>query len=309
LTAGEDAGPRARWLQSAVLVRGYLLVHALSLIGFRFVPIDTWPHVLWQMLSSGSSAVFMVMGARRLRPEASIGWYFIAAGIFLNAWGVVVDLAMFRFFGVRDRPNLADAFWSAQFPAVVLGLGIFTRRAAAREDLAAMLRNTVICAPVTFFVGIYAWQLVAWRVHQAAAVPLAYKIVVTAYPFGNLMYLVLLLRLSLSVGFRNVSMLLMLAWLMLMLPSDLGWPIFLRMRIDPSPTLQYLMEATWMAGNAVLGAATWHRDVHEITRSVDGQVWPLGALGWFCLLACVLAAPAVVVLQLALDQVYSLTIF
>jgi len=308
LTTEVKAGPGARWT-AAALVRGYLVIHALSLVAYRFVPVDSWPHPLWQMLSTAFSAAFMVMGARRVHPEASIGWYFIAAGIFLNAWGVVVDLALFRLYGVRDRPNLADAFWSAQFPAVVLGLGIFARRAVAREELAAMLRNTLICAPLTFFVGIYAWQLVAWRVHQMASVPLTYKIVVTAYPFGNLMYLVLLLRLALSVGLKNVSMVLMLVWLLLLLPSDLGWPIFLRMGTDPSRGVQYFMEASWMTGNALMGAATWHPSVRAITQSVDGQVPPLGVLGWLCLMACVLAAPLVVVLQLALDHIYSLTIF
>ena len=248
LTAEVPAAPRERW-SSSTLVRGYLIIHVLSLIGYWFVPIDTWPHPLWQMLSVAFSAAFMVVGARRLRPEASLGWYFIAAGVFLNAWGVVVDLAMFRFFGVRDRPNLADAFWSAQFPAVVLGLSLFARRAAAREELAAMLRNTVICVPVTFFVGIYAWQLIAWRVHQAATVSLTYKIVVSAYPFGNLMYLVLLLRLALSVGVKNVSLLLMLGWLLLLLPSDLGWPIYLRMQLtaQPRPSSTSWRRAGWRA--------------------------------------------------------------
>jgi hypothetical protein len=298
--------PGDRWAP-ATLVSGFLLVHLVSLIAYRFVPIDTWPHPLWQTLSTGFSTLFMVVGARRSRLEASLGWYLIAAGIFLNAWGVTVDLAMFRFFGVRERPNLADAFWSAQFPLVVLGLVIFARRVTAREDLGEMMRNTVICVPLTFFIGVYAWQLVAWRLYQSASVPLAYKIVVTSYPFGNLMYLVLLLRLALGVGVKNVSMLLMLAWLLLLLPSDLGWPIFLRMRIDPSPTTQYLMEASWMTANALLGAATWHPSAREISRSVDGRVPALGGIGWVCLLACILAAPLVVLLQLVLDRLYSLT--
>jgi hypothetical protein len=68
------------------------------------------------------------------------------------------------------------------------------------------------------------------------------------------------------------------------------------------------MEASWMAGNALLALATWHPDARAITHAPEGRV-PLGALGWFCLLACLFTAPLVVVFQLVLDHVYSLTSF
>jgi hypothetical protein len=303
-TAPTTSGPRA-----STLVRGYLILHAAALLAYWFVTPDTWPHPLWQTTSTVVSCAFLVLGARRLQPEAVIGWYLIAAGVFLNGCGVTVEFSLFKYLGVRQSPNLADAFWSSIFPLVVIGLSIFARRAAAREDVGTMLRNTLICVPVTFFAGIYAWQLVAWRLHHAASVPVAYKIVVTAYPFGDLMFLALLLRLVLSLGVRNVSLLLFMSWLLLLVPSDLGWPYFIRTGEVPSRAWQYFMEATWMAGNALLGLATWHPHVRDLSPSVGGRVPPLGTFGWICLLACILTAPLVVLLQLALDHLYSLTSF
>jgi hypothetical protein len=162
---------------------------------------------------------------RRLRPEAGIAWWFIGAGVFLNGCGVTVDMASYRLFGVTTGPNVADAFWSALFPAATVGLVILVRRAAAREEPGAAVRNTVICVPIIFFTSIYAWPFVAWRSYHAESISPALKILVIAYPFGDLVFAALLLRLLLSLGPGNVSLRLMLGWLLLLFPSDLGWPI------------------------------------------------------------------------------------
>jgi hypothetical protein len=107
---------------------------------------------------------------RRLRPETGIAWWFIGAGVFLNGCGVTVDMASYRLFGVTTGPNVADAFWSALFPAATVVLVILVRRAAAREEPGAAVRNTVICVPIIFFTSIYAWPFVAWRSYHAESI-------------------------------------------------------------------------------------------------------------------------------------------
>lgn len=295
----------------AKVLRAYVIGHALALVAYWFVPNDSWPHAIWQAVVTSSSATFLVLGARRLRPEGIRGWYFIAAGICINSWGVLVELIARRIFGVAFSPNVADAFWSSLFPLVSIGLVILARRAVAREDLGAMLLYTVICVPVTFFTGIYAWQSHAWQTqaHYDPRVALAYKIVVIAYPFGDLIFFGLLLRLLLNVGWRNVSLLLMILWLALLLPSDLGWPYFIRSGTLPTRLPQYLMEGSWMAACAIMGAVTWLPDVRAITQAPEGRMPPLGTLGWALLMACILTAPLVVILQIVLDRIYSLTSF
>ena len=291
------------------IVRAYAVVHLVALAAFWFVPVGGWVHAFWQMVVTSLSAVFLVVGARRLRPERAVAWWFIAAGMAVNSSGVVVDLILFRFLGIRQSPNAADAFWSALFPAVVIGLSLLVRRAVAREDASAVLRNTVICVPITFFAGIHAWQFLAWRTYHDEHAALIYKIVVTAYPFGDLMFLALLA--APAAEHRAAERLHEVdgGLVDLLLPSDIGWPIFVRSGINPSHPVQYFMEATWMLACALMGAATWHPDVRELSRSVDGEVPALGALGWVGRLACVLMAPLVVLLQALLDRLYFLTSF
>jgi hypothetical protein len=291
------------------LLRWYVIGHAVALAAFWFVPNTSWLHSIWQSLVTSASVVFMLLGVRRLRPEGAAAWYFIGAGVFLNAWGVAVEITVRRLFGVASSPTLADVFWSALFPGATVGLLMLLRRAVAREDQAITLLNTVICVPVTFFAGIHAWQFLVWQTPSDPSVALAYRIVVIAYPFGDLMFATLLLRMVLSIGVKNVSMLLMLGWLALLFPSDLGWPTFVQTETLPGRAMQYFMEATWMAAQALLSLSTWHPDVRGISRSVDRRVPPLGALGWTTLLACALTGPLVVLLQIVLDRRYSLTSF
>jgi len=291
------------------MLRGYLVGQAALLLAYWFVPVDSWLQPVWQTADMTISVVFLLLGVRRSRPEPAAAWWLIGAGTFLNGCGVVVDMIASRVYGMPSSMNAAHIFWAALFPMAALGLGMMVRRAVAREEASAMLRNTVICVPVIFFTGIYAWQFVAWRSHFAESVPLVYKLVVTAYPFGDFVFLALLLRLLLSLGPRNVSLRLMLGWLVLLLPSDIGWPMFVRAGTDPSRGAQYFMEATWMAACALLGAATWHPDVHRLAPSVQGRVPGMGLLGWCGLLACALVGPLVVLFQIWLDRVYLLNTF
>jgi len=290
------------------MVRGYLVGQAVLLAAYWFVPVGSWLQPIWQTLDIAISTAFLFMGLRRLRPEAAVAWGLIGAGMSLNGCGVLVDMISTRLYGVRDL-NAAHLFWAALFPTAAIGLGLLVRRAVAREDANVMLRNTVICVPIIFFTGIYAWQVVAWRSYYAESVPLAYKVIVTAYPFGDFVFMALLLRLVLSVGLRNVSLRLMLLWMALLLPSDIGWPMYVRAGIDPSRGAQYFMEATWMAACALMAAATWHPDVRALARSEQERVRPLGVLGWLGLLACVLVGPLVVVFQVLLDRLYFLDTF
>lgn len=291
------------------MVAVYLIAQAAALLAYRLVPSETWLNAIWQTVVMSASVAFMLVGVRRLRPEGELAWWLIGGGVLINGLGVVVEMVSRRYYGVHASPQAADAFWSSLFPAAALGLGLLVRRAVAREEPSVMARNTVICVPVIFFAGIYAWQFVAWRSYYAESVPLAYKIMVAAYPFGDFVFLALLLRLVLSVGLRNRTLQLLLLWLVLLLPSDLGWPLFVRAGRAPGTRIQYFMEATWMAGCAVLGLATWHRDVRALSRSENGRVPALGPLGWFGLLACILVGPLVVLFQVLLDRVYLLNTF
>jgi hypothetical protein len=302
-------GPLPFFGSPARLLPVYFTAHALAVFAYWFVPRGSWAHCFWQSVATSLCMVFMLLGVRHSRPEAAIGWYFIAAGVFVNAWGVVVEKIVLEFFGVTRSPSAADVFWSTLFPSVVVGMLLLLRRVVAREQLTATILNTAICVSVLFFTSIHAWQFVAWRTYLDENVALPYKLIVTAYSFGDLMFLALLLRLFLGVGLRNVTLLLMVCWLVLLLPSDLGWPTVVRSGRPPSRLFQYFMESTWMTSSAILGAATWHPDVRAITRSIDGRVAAIGPLGWIGLLVCLLIGPIVVLLQVLLDRIFSVTSF
>jgi hypothetical protein len=290
------------------LLLGYLIAQTLALVAFWFVPPGGWTHSVWQMVVNATSGVFILLGVRRLRPPGALAWYLLGGGVLVNAVGVVVELALRQWFGVNASPSLADVFWLSLFPAAIAGLGILVFRSAAREDFGTMLLNTTICVLLDLVVGILAWQFVVWQPLTNTRITLAYRITVTVYPLVDLFVMSLVLRLLLSTGARNVAVWLIVAWFLLLLPSDLGWSSLVRSARLPTRLHQYFMEASWTASCAVLGAAAWHPHVRAIGQSPDDGV-RLDSFGWMSLLACTVAAPLVVLLQVLMDRWYALSAF
>jgi hypothetical protein len=86
-------------------LRAYVGGHLLVLAAFWFVPVGGWVHALWQLAVMSASAVFLVVGARRLRPERAAAWSFIAVGMAVNSCGVTVDLLLSRLHVDRVRTS------------------------------------------------------------------------------------------------------------------------------------------------------------------------------------------------------------
>jgi hypothetical protein len=294
---------------TARVLAGFLAAQTLALVAYWFVPIGSWTHSLWQMVVNSTSAVFMLIGVRRFRPAGALAWYLIGGGILLNSAGVVVEQMALRWFGVRTGPSVADAFWLALYPAAIAGLGMLVFRGTTREDFGTMMLNTTICVLLDLVVGILAWQYVVWQPMTNMTITLAYRVTVTVYPLVDLFVMSLVLRLLLSTGAKNLSMWLVVAWFLLLLPSDLGWASSMRIGHSPARLHQYLMEATWTASCALMGAAVWHRDLRTIGRAPEDRTPRLDAFGWLSLLACTLMAPLVVLLQVLLDRFYRLSDF
>ena len=264
-------------------------------------------HALWQGLAGSLSAAAVVLGVRRFRPEGALAWYFIAGGMLLNAAGTLVEMIAWRGFGVTTNPNAADVFWLALYPGLLAGLGILAYRRAAFEDTGTMMFHTLVCVLLNLFVGVLAWELIVWRTQSDPTLTLANRLVVTLYPLLDLIVLALLLRPLLGGGLRSPTFWLMAVALLGFLAADVGWAGFLRSGAVPDATKQYLMEATSLSARAFLAAAALHPAVRAVAPAENGRVPPLGGLGWAGLLASALMVPSVILLQAALDLLYSVT--
>jgi diguanylate cyclase len=289
------------------LLRGYLAGNAVALAVLWFIPPGMWLHAVWQTLTGWAGATFMLVGVRRFRPRGALAWYLIAAGLFVNSTGVLVEMVAARCCGVVTNPGAADACWLALFPGLIVGLAILVYRRAAVEDLGTMLLNTSFCVLLNLFVGIFAWELIVWRTPTDPGLTLASRLIVTVYPLADLLVLALMLRLWLGVGLKNVSVILMMASLACFLASDIGWSSLVRAGAIPAAVTQYLMDATGICARALMGAAALHPAIRDIVPPPGDRAPALGRFGWVGLLACALVAPLVILLQAVLDHLYSVT--
>ena len=291
------------------LLPAYLAAHALGLLGFWFVPAGGWLHASWQSVAGWISAAFMVAGIQRHRPAARFAWYAIAAGAFISSSGTLVETVAWRYFGVTTNPNVADLFWLALYPGLIVGLGVIVRRRAATEDLGTMMLNTAVCLLLNLLVGLLAWELIVWRAQSDPSVTLANRIIVTLYPLADTVVLALTVRLALGGGLTRPTLALLVTSLLAFLVSDVAWSVFLRSGRMPEPGTQYLMEATSITARALLACAALHPAIRDVAPPLGDRQLRLGRLGWIGLAASVVTAPLLLILQALLDRLYSVTSF
>jgi hypothetical protein len=282
-------------------VSRYLVAQAVAIGAYVFVPIGGWTHYLWQVAVGWASALAAGLGARRTAPTGALVWYLFAAGLFLNASGLVVNAVTEQIFHQYDGPGLADIFYLGLYPGVLGGLGLVAYRRSLTEASSATIVGTIVGFVLTVGVGMLGWEFIVWKANDHH-LTLVRKLVVTAYPLGDLTILALVFRLIFAGAMRNGSLRLACASLGCFLLADAAWTISLKSGHAPDTATQHLMEMTSMSGYALMGAAALHPAAGDLTprhQESPELSWPaLAALAFLAL-----TGPGVLGLELLLDHV------
>jgi hypothetical protein len=284
---------------------GYAMAQALNIIAFVLVPTTGWTHVVWQMLTGAAGAVFVVVGVRRARIEGALPWYLFAASTFLCASGVLVEAALDHFLGITESPNLADLFWLALYPGLLGGLASLVYKRSAGQSAGAIMGSTLMSALFTIGVGLFAWESIVWRA-DGQSIDLWKRLIVTAYPLGDLAVLAFVLRLLFGAGSRSLAFGLIVLSIACHLGADIAWAYFLRSNTEPDATVRQILEATSLAAHALMGAAALHHSMSEVALSpvAAGEERRTSSVAWIALAVSASAAPALVALETILDHLY-----
>ena len=282
---------------------GYAAVQA-ALIGVYFLlPAEGWLHIGWQVAVGWAGALFVLLGVRRARLAGALPWYLFAAGIFLNASGLLVEELLGRFFHVTASPSAADVFWLALFPGLLGGLAGLVHKRSAGESAAVIMRNTIMSLLFTLGVGLFAWEWIVWQ-QEIQGTTLLRRVVVTAYPLGDLAVIAFVLRLLFGGGARSLSFRLIVLSIACFLGADIAWAYFLRSGTVPGPDVRQLLEMTSMGAFALMGAAALHPSMREVALPADGRKLRVGPAAWAALAVSASAAPALIGLEAILDRLY-----
>ena len=244
-------GPVARAWTAYPLVAG--IVAILYLAG----PLNAGP--VFNLLGA-SSAVAVTRGARRWRPRGRFGWELIALGQILFVAGDVLAYNYAALFGRElPFPSIADPFYLAIYPCIVVGLMTLVKAADPTRD-----RGTVIDALViTIGIGTLAWVFLMAPYAHDKTLSVATKATSLAYPVMDLLLLAVGTRVVLGGTRRGASARLLACALLALLGTDsiYGWAL-----LHGGYETGGLLDGGWILFYVLMGTAALHPSMRRLSQ-------------------------------------------
>jgi diguanylate cyclase (GGDEF)-like protein/PAS domain S-box-containing protein len=214
------------------------------------------------LLAAGGLAVW---GAWRRPAETRVPWLWIASGVVLSGLADLTYSILYHVRGFEPDVSIADIPWLASYVTIVFGLLMLLRRTrrADRSDVDGMIDMLVV--------GVVALLLI-WQVSLGATVtdgslPLEVRVVWGSYPILDAALLALVVRATVA---RTPGAVLLAGGVACWLFSDLFYMLF-----PDSTAWAGWLNAGWMAGAALLAAATWSRRTAHLPFRAPDAVGPV----------------------------------
>jgi HPt (histidine-containing phosphotransfer) domain-containing protein len=278
---------------------GYAAAQALAIAAFYFVPVDTWPHALWQVFVGWAAAAASLIAVRRRRTAGSPAWALFGLGVFMNATGILVAALVHSPAQIVSETSLVDVFWLSLFPALAGGIAILIRHRSVERDWASLVDAAII----TTGFGLLSWVFLIRPTATDASRSLLSRATAVSYPIGDLVVLGMMVRIVLGGGIRNWAFRLMVAALLAFLTADVGWAVFNHLGLETGPFAQHLLESGSMLGYALFGAAALHPSAFAVAERSSPRRTSLGPLLLAGLTTASLVAPALLMFEVARHQV------
>jgi diguanylate cyclase (GGDEF)-like protein/PAS domain S-box-containing protein len=271
----------------------YPVVVAVVAVLYLAGPLHAGP--VFNLLGA-SSAVAVLAGVRRYRPRGRTAWDLIALGLALFVAGDVLAYNYDGLFGgPLPFPSIADPFYLAIYPCLVLGLLMLLRLSDPMRDRATLIDALV----VTIGVGTLSWVfLMAPYAHDATLTLLA-KLTSIAYPMMDLLLVAVGARLAMGAGRRGRSAQLLAAGLVALLATDAiyGW-----VSLHGGYETGGLLDGGWIVFYALLGTAALHPSMQLLSQPAPATDAGLTRRRLALFAAASLLAPGVQLVRSLLDQ-------
>ncbi|HEV7900008.1 MAG TPA: hypothetical protein VGP31_19410, partial [Planosporangium sp.] len=268
---------------STRITAGYLTL--MAVLGVSVFAAPGWDAVTWAAIGlAGAGAV--VLGARRNRPRRSAPWWWLAATVLVMAAGDTIFGAAVQRPG-DPSPFIVDVCYFGMYPLVTVGLLQLTRASVVFRDRARLLDLlTFTCAGALLL-----WVFVVDPTLRAGNLDRVDKSTLSAYALGDLLMLVMSMRLVVAAR-RNSAVALLAVGTWGLVASDvLYWSAEMSGGWQPGGPgeLGYLIfYVSW-------GAAALRPSMTRLTMPVDAEPTRLPRW-WAALLGLSSAIPAVVLL-------------
>jgi diguanylate cyclase (GGDEF)-like protein len=191
----------------------------------------------------------LLLGARRVHPQAQASWWWLAAGLGLQAMGDAVYAAYDVQGATPPTPGIADAAYLAGYPALFVALALVVRR-GGRRDGAAWLDAGMWAGGALLI----AWlPLLSGPAHDRS-LGSAERLTVLAYPVMDLLLLLLVLHVVVRRGHRGQADWLVASSMGAMLVADV---VFGVRSLHGSYVAGEPTDLGWLLCYALAAAAAW----------------------------------------------------
>lgn len=277
--------PAGMWL-------GYLLAGLADTAGYYLVPAHG-PGLLLRVVlycaASASAAGAVAYGVVRHQPRPALPWLLIGASQVVYA---AADATFYIAHYLRDSvayPSVADVFYLAHYPLLVAGLVLLIRRRSAGRDLPGLLDAAVLAVVA----GMLSWLYVI-SPRASLDEPALATAASLAYPVMDLALLAVAVRLMVDGGPRPVSYMLLCGNLVAIMTAD---TLYVFQQLAGSYLTGNFLDAVWLVGNLLLGAAALHPTMAGLGESVPARLPRLAPVRIAALGAATLVGPAALLVQ------------
>ncbi len=228
---------------------------------YCFVPLQTLASQVIYDSFATACVVVLLLGTRQVRPVAAVLWYLLAAGQLVWTAGDIL-FSWYQYTGLDPFPSPADGLYLSGYPLLAAGLLMLVRSRTRYHDRAGLLDACIIATGVTLLAWVYVLQPLAAN----AGAPLLERAFSVAYPAGDLLLLVLAIRLFTTGGGRTPSYWLLCTGLVTVLLAD---AVFTGIITMEGTLFNLGADLLWMTSYLAFSLAALHP---SMARLSDGRL-------------------------------------
>ena len=208
-----------------------------------------------------SAVAAIVCGVRLHRPSPRTPWYLFAIGQTVFVTGDVLAYNHQRFFGSKlPFPSIADSFYLAVYPAIVLGILILIRRRNPGRDWASLIDSLIVATGL----GLLSWIFLMAPYAQDSSLPTRTRLVSIAYPLMDTLVLAVAVRLAVGRGQRGPAYYLMVIAVCSLLVTD---STYAWLQLHGGYATGGLLDGGWIVFYLLWGTAALHPSMAAVSNT------------------------------------------
>jgi diguanylate cyclase (GGDEF)-like protein len=271
-----DAAPATRPAARPVMQYATIwFAAAMLVVVIVYFAKPQWHLTVWATLGLSCFAAAIV-GTRLNHPDKRLPWYLLAAAMFTLINGdTIYNILTDVFHENEPFPSVADASYLFTYPLAAAGIMMMVRLRNPYRDITALVDALLLAAGLTLII----WVFIITPTVNQKSVPWFNSAVSVGYPVGDVLLLVVMLRLLTGGGVRGPSAILLVTGSLGLMTSDIA---YLTVRLYGTWHVGSPADLGWVVFYVSWACAALHPSMVDLTRpnlrtspTATGRVLPL----------------------------------